>query len=202
MAVDINGCDILPLYVSPAHQKTLIEDVHKVVAQAPFVRLRTRHGYMSVQVTAAGQYFWYADEQGYRYQTQHPSGVVLPSIPESILSIWHDLVSKSVDPECCLINFYDARAKMGLHQDKDEADFSWPVVSISLGDTAVFRVGGLARRDPSKTVPLRSGDVVVIGGRARLVYHGIDRVSLGSSSLIPGGGRVNITLRVVRSVCA
>lgn len=197
MALDICGCDIFPQYLDLASQKKLVEDVYAVVALAPFVRLRTRRGYMSVQVTAAGKYFWYADEQGYRYQPCHPNGSALPPIPDSVLSIWRGLVSESVDPECCLINFYDAHAKMGLHQDKDEADFSWPVLSISLGDTAIFRVGGRGRRDPTRTIPLRSGDVVIIGGSARLVYHGIDRIQSGSSSLIPGGGRVNITLRVV-----
>ena len=111
-----------------------------------------------------------------------------PLIPKSILSVWHRLVSEKMDPECCLINFYDTHAKMGLHQDKDEADFSWPVLSISLGDTAIFRVGGCRRRDPTCTIPLGSGDVVVIGGPARLVYHGIDRIQPGSSSLIAGGG--------------
>ena len=86
---------------------------------------------------------------------------------------------------------------MGMHRDADEKDFSFPVVSISLGDSALFRIGGLSRKDPTSTVLLESGDVVVFGGAARLAYHGIDRVRAGSSRLLPEGGRINLTLRVV-----
>ena len=87
---------------------------------------------------------------------------------------------------------------MGLHQDKDEEEFAAPVVSLSLGDTALFRYGGLDRRDPTRSVRLRSGDAIVFGGPARLIYHGIDRLIAGSSDLLPQGGRLNLTLRKVR----
>ena len=92
---------------------------------------------------------------------------------------------------------YGEGAKMGLHQDRDEADFDMPVVSISLGDEALFRVGGVERGGPTRSIWLRSGDVAVMGGAARLVHHGIDRVRWGSSTLLPRGGRINLTLRVV-----
>jgi alkylated DNA repair protein (DNA oxidative demethylase) len=86
---------------------------------------------------------------------------------------------------------------MGLHRDADEADFSWPVLSISLGDPALFRVGGTVRTDPTASIELESGDVVVMGGGARCAYHGIDRIKFGQSALLPQGGRINLTLRVV-----
>ena len=98
------------------------------------------------------------------------------------------------------MNLYDADARMGLHQDNDEADFDYPVVSVSLGDTAVFRLGGLQRKDPTRSVRLASGDVCVLAGEARLAFHGIDRVVGGTSRLIPGGGRINLTLRRARGV--
>lgn len=85
---------------------------------------------------------------------------------------------------------------MGLHQDRDEAELDWPVVSISLGDEAMFRVGGQTRRDPTKSVWLKSGDVVVLAGVSRLAYHGIDRIKFGSSTLLDHGGRLNVTLRI------
>jgi alkylated DNA repair protein (DNA oxidative demethylase) len=84
---------------------------------------------------------------------------------------------------------------MGLHQDRDEADLTFPVLSISLGDTAVFRIGGVRRNDPTASVRLASGDVCILSGEARLAFHGVDRIVAGSSRLIPGGGRLNLTLR-------
>ena len=100
-------------------------------------------------------------------------------------------------PECCLVNFYSDGARMGLHQDKDEGDFEMPVVSVSLGDDALFRIGGRDRRDPTESVWLSSGDVLVLKRDSRLAYHGIDRVKPGSSTLLSNGGRINLTLRVV-----
>jgi alkylated DNA repair protein (DNA oxidative demethylase) len=100
-------------------------------------------------------------------------------------------------PDCCLVNWYGPKARMGMHRDADEKDFRWPVLSISLGDSAVFRMGGEKRSDPTTSVVLASGDVVVFGGTARLAYHGIDRIRAGGSRLLPGGGRINLTLRVV-----
>ena len=100
-------------------------------------------------------------------------------------------------PEACLINFYDPTAKMGLHQDRDETDFDAPVVSVSLGDCCLFRVGGLKRSDPTRSFRLNSGDVVVLGGDARLAFHGVDRIYPGTSTLLAEGGRINLTMRRV-----
>jgi alkylated DNA repair protein (DNA oxidative demethylase) len=152
---------------------------------------------MSVRMTSAGRYGWYTDRSGYRYIDRHPDGIPWPPIPESILSVWRALVSGERMPDCCLVNRYGPKARMGMHRDADEKDFSWPVLSISLGDSALFRMGGRERSDPTTSILLDSGDVVVFGGEARLAYHGIDRIRAGSSSLLPGGGRINLTCRVV-----
>ena len=152
---------------------------------------------MSVKMTAAGKYGWFTDRKGYRYIDQHPDGTPWPPIPDSVLTIWRDLVSRTRMPDCCLVNYYAEKARMGLHQDKDEANFDWPVLSISLGDTAVFRVGGTERGDKTRSIDLESGDIALLSGAARLAFHGVDRIRSGSSQLLKSGGRLNLTLRVV-----
>ena len=112
-----------------------------------------------------------------------------------MLELWRRFAPDAPAPDSCLINLYRGPAKMGLHQDADEKDFSVPVVSVSLGDTAVFRLGGQARSDPTRTVRLSSGDVCLLAGASRRAFHGVDRVLTGSSRLIPGGGRINLTMR-------
>jgi alkylated DNA repair protein (DNA oxidative demethylase) len=148
-------------------------------------------------MTSAGRCGWVSDRRGYRYEPRHPSGVDWPPIPDRILGLWREVTRLGRDPDCCLVNYYDAEARMGLHQDRDEADFSWPVVSVSLGDDALVRVGGTERSDPTASLWLRSGDVAVLEGASRLAFHGIDRVRAGSSTLLERGGRINLTLRVV-----
>lgn len=195
---DIGGVRIVPGLVSSPDQAALVDDLRAVVRAAPFFHPVTPRGQqMRVRMTAAGRFGWVSDRRGYRYEARHPSGVDWPPIPDRVLRIWHDVTGLARAPDCCLINYYNAEARMGLHQDRDEADFDWPVVSVSLGDDALFRVGGLARGDPTRSVWLRSGDVAVLGGAARLAFHGIDRLRGGSSTLLPQGGRLNLTLRVV-----
>jgi len=118
-------------------------------------------------------------------------------MPRSLIDLWSDVAGYPALPEACLINFYSESARMGSHRDADEADISAPVVSVSLGDDAVFHVGGLKRSDPKLRVVLKSGDVVVLAGQARHAYHGIDRVLTGTPDLLPEGGRINLTLRRV-----
>jgi DNA oxidative demethylase len=185
-------------FVDREGQEALVDDVRRVVAAAPLFRPVTARGRpMSVRMTSAGNYGWVSDRSGYRYEARHPEGMAWPAIPDRVLDIWNAVSGVERPPQCCLVNFYDAAAKMGLHQDRDEADFAMPVVSVSLGDDALFRVGGTARGGPTQSVWLSSGDVAVLSGEARLVYHGIDRIRPGSSTLLPKGGRINLTLRVV-----
>lgn len=179
-------------------QRALLEDVRGIAAQAPLFSPMTPYGKpMRVRMTSAGNYGWFSDRTGYRYVTRHPDGQAWPEIPESVLEIWRRLVSASRLPDCCLVNFYEEGARMGMHQDRDEADFGWPVLSVSLGDEGLFRMGNATRGGRTESIWLRSGDVVVMGGEARLLYHGLDRIRFGSSTLLPGGGRINLTLRVV-----
>ena len=198
MVLRIRGFEIHKAYLPPETQTRIVEALRHVLKTAPLYRPDTPYGTpMRVRMSSAGTLGWYSDKRGYRYVPAHPSGQPWPPIPEDILAIWRDLVGDARLPECCLINYYDEQARMGLHQDKDEADFSWPVISVSLGDDALFRMGNASRGGKTESVWLNSGDVVVMGGEARLTYHGVDRIRFGSSSLLPKGGRINLTLRVV-----
>ncbi|WP_037314623.1 alpha-ketoglutarate-dependent dioxygenase AlkB family protein [Ruegeria halocynthiae] len=193
----LRGFDIRKAYLDGPAQARLIALLRPILKTAPLFRPVTPSGKeMSVRMTSAGSLGWVTDKTGYRYQPQHPKGMEWPTIPDAILDIWRDLASPDRDPDCCLINYYGEDARMGLHQDKDEADFSWPVLSISLGDDAMFRIGNTSRGGKTESIWLNSGDVVVMGGPARLTYHGIDRIRFGSSKLLPKGGRINLTLRV------
>lgn len=196
--IDVKGVRVVPGALGPDAQRALVADLRGVAAAAPFFRPVTRWGKeMSVRMTSAGTCGWVSDRRGYRYEPKHPSGVDWPPIPESVLDIWRAVTGLGRDPDCCLVNYYAEGARMGLHQDRDEADFGWPVVSVSLGDDALFRVGGTERGDPTSSVWLRSGDIAVLEGPARLAFHGIDRVKPGTSTLLENGGRINLTLRVV-----
>jgi DNA oxidative demethylase len=183
-----------------AAQQALVGDLRKVVAAAPLFAPVTPGGKaMSVRMSSAGRLGWITDRRGYRYEPFHPDGQPWPGIPDSVLAIWNKVAGTERQPDCCLINFYGEGAKMGLHQDRDEGDFRFPVVSVSLGDDALFRMGGTDRASATSSVWLRSGDVVVMGGPARLAWHGVDRILHASSTLLPKGGRLNLTLRVVAS---
>jgi len=198
LAFDLNGVTVHPGFVGDLSQAEMIVDLRKIITLAPLFSPQTPSGKpMRVRMSAAGKYGWYSDRRGYRYVAQHPSGRAWPAIPDSILAVWRALGAAGRDPDCCLINYYDQNAKMGLHQDRDEVDFTFPVVSISLGDAALFRVGGTERGGKTASAWLRSGDVAVLGGAARLAYHGVDRIRFGSSTLLAKGGRINLTLRVV-----
>ena len=184
-----------------AAQAGLLREVRTIIGEAPlYVPTMPRSGRpMSVRMTNAGALGWVTDkERGYRYQAVHPvTGAPWPQIPKRLLDLWAELADYPHPPEACLVNYYADAARMGLHQDRDEDDFDAPVLSVSLGDSAVFRVGGTTRKGPSRTVELKSGDVVVLGGADRLAYHGVDRVLPGTSGLLDEGGRFNLTLRRV-----
>lgn len=194
------GLRYLPGHLSLGDQLKLVETLRAAVAQAPLVTpVMPRTGRpFTVRMTNLGPLGWVSDRAGYRYQAHHPeTGKPWPPIPEMVLDVWRQVSGYPHEPEACLVNFYHGGAKMGLHRDEDEEDFSAPVVSISLGDTAVFRMGGPERGGRTETLKLSSGDVLVMGGQSRLCYHGIDRVLTGTSTLLKDGGRINLKLRRV-----
>ena len=195
------GTRHIPGFLDIAAQNALLEDIRTIVVVAPlYTPAMPRTGKeMSVRMTNCGSLGWVTDkERGYRYQETHPiTGKPWPAMPESLLKLWRDIAAYPHDPEACLINFYDATAKMGLHQDRDESDFNAPVVSVSLGDACLFRVGGTKRNMPTQSFRLESGDVVVLGGTSRLAFHGVDRIYAGSSTILKNGGRINLTMRRV-----
>lgn len=194
----LRGVAVFRGFLTPAAQASMVADLRRVVAAATFFAPVTPSGRpMSVRMTAAGRFGWVSDRRGYRYDPVHPSGLPWPPIPDTVMAVWDQVANCSRAPECCLVNLYRDAARMGLHQDRDEADFACPVVSISLGDEGLFRVGNISRGGTTESVWLQSGDVVVMGGPARLIHHGIDRIRQGSSTLLDGGGRINLTLRVV-----
>ena len=192
---------LTPAYLDRAAQLELLAAVRAVIATAPlYVPRMPRSGKpMSVRMTNCGPLGWVTDaERGYRYQATHPeTGAAWPPIPDILLAAWRELGGYPRPPEACLVNFYAADARLGLHQDKDEEDFAAPVVSLSLGATCLFRVGGLKRSDPTRALRLASGDAVVLGGEGRLAFHGVDRILPGTSTLIAEDGRITLTLRRV-----
>lgn len=182
-------------------QVALLAALRHIMAVAPlYTPTMPRSGKpMSVRMTNCGPLGWVTDKDGgYRYQATHPeTGSPWPPMPQMLLDLWDEVASYPFPPEACLVNYYAGDAKMGLHQDRDEEDFAAPVLSVSLGDTGIFRVGGGSRKDPARKFELKSGDVFVLDGEDRLAFHGIDRILAGTSDLLPEGGRINLTLRRV-----
>jgi alkylated DNA repair protein (DNA oxidative demethylase) len=196
----VEGMRFIPGHLDRPAQEAMLAAIRAVIGAAPLYtpRMPKSGKPMSVRMTNCGALGWVTDERGYRYQPTHPeTGLVWPPIPEVLLRAWRNLSGYPHLPEACLINVYGANARMGLHQDRDEQNFAAPVVSLSLGDTCLFRLGGSHRSDPTQSFRLASGDAVVLGGDARLAFHGVDRIMPGTSTLIVEGGRINLTLRRV-----
>lgn len=194
------GVILAPGFLARAEQEALRDEIFATLAEAPPFRPRMpRTGKpFSVMMSNCGPLGWVSDESGYRYQPTHPeTGAAWPPIPARLLAAWAQLAPGAPPPEACLINLYDSKARMGLHQDRDEADLAAPVVSLSLGETALFRWGGAKRNDPTRSFRLESGDAMAFGGESRLAFHGVDRILTGTSTLLPEGGRINLTLRRV-----
>ena len=193
---DLPGFRYWPGALDAKAQTALMADVQAALAVAPLYQPVTPGGKpFSVRMTNLGRFGWVSDRTGYRYQATHPAtGAPWPAIPETLLTLWDTLTEGLPPPDACLVNLYRDTARMGLHQDKDEADLSAPVLSISLGDTAVFRIGS-AGGGATRSLRLTSGDICALTGPARMARHGIDRLLAGSSTLVPGGGRINLTLR-------
>lgn len=201
MRVLPQGIRHIPDFLDRQKQESLVESIRVIVSEAPlFVPAMPKTGKpMSVRMTNCGSLGWVTDkERGYRYQPEHPiTGRPWPAMPDALLDIWRTVSGSPKEPEACLVNFYTDDARMGLHQDRDEQDLETPVVSISLGDSCLFRVGGRERNDRTLSFKLSSGDVVVLGGEGRLAFHGVDKIYPGTSTLLKNGGRINLTLRRV-----
>jgi len=196
----IEGFRFLPEYFRPDAQRALVAEVLALLNDNPVYRgAMPRTGkQLSVRNTNLGPLGWVSDIKGYRYQAHHPeTGRAWPAIPQVLLDLWTDVSSYHAPPEACLVNWYEADSRLGLHIDADESAKDAPVVSVSLGSRALFRLGGLERNSPTSSMRLASGDVVVLGGQSRRAYHGVDRIYPDSSTLVPGGGRINLTLRRV-----
>ena len=195
------GLRYFPDHFDRPAQEALVAAIREVVAEAPlFVPRMPKTGKpMSVRMSNCGPLGWVTDKDGgYRYQNTHPdTGRPWPAIPDVLLALWDEVSGYAKPPEACLVNFYDPDARMGLHQDRDENEFGAPVVSVSLGDQCLFRVGGVSRSDPTRSFRLSSGDVFVFGGESRLIFHGVDRIYAGTSTLLKNAGRINLTLRRV-----
>lgn len=190
---------LLPEYAAAAAGELLVT-IGDVAAEAPFRRMETPGGYrMSVAMTNCGEWGWVTDRAGYRYEREDPvSGRRWPAMPAALVALAQGAAAEAgfagFDPDACLINRYEAGAKMSPHQDRDERDFSQPIVSVSLGLPAVFLLGGWKRNDPLRRLRLEHGDVIVWGGPARLRFHGVMPVKAGAHPLT-GACRINLTFR-------
>ena len=193
----IQGLDYFPNYLSEEQIDILRQDINFALIKAPLFRpaMQKTGSELSVKMSNMGNIDWVSDKiGGYRYQSYHPdTKQKWPKISDNILDIWHKVTNLIISPDCCLINHYDIKSKMGLHIDNDEKDFSYPVLSISIGNSALFRFGGLKRSDKTRSIKLNNGDVLMMSGQSRLIYHGIDKIYPSSRF----DHRINLTLRKI-----
>lgn len=195
-----SGLRLYPGYLDRGAQMALVAALEQIFAAAPLFtpRMPKSGRPMSVRMSNCGRLGWITDEAGYRYEPNHPvTKQAWPPMPDVLIAAWNELGGYRYPPQACLINFYGEAAKMGLHQDRDEEDFDAPVVSLSLGDSCLFRIGGPKRGDPTRSLRLSSGDALVLAGNDRLAFHGVDRIYPGTSTVLAQGGRINLTLRRV-----
>ncbi len=181
---------LFPAFLSINQQRRLAAEVHGVLERAPlYSPAMPRSGSpYSVQMSNCGSHGWVSDRSGYRYTAVHPAtGAPWPEIPPMVLDLWHSTTGV----------YYGPAAKLGLHRDQDEEARDAPILSISLGDAAVFRLGGPERKSPTRSLRLGSGDLLILSGPSRHWFHGVDRILPGTSQLLPEGGRINLTLRRV-----
>ena len=193
----IQGLDYFPNYLSEEQIDILRQDINFALMQAPLFKptMPKTGRELSVKISNMGNIGWVADKiGGYRYQSYHPdTKQKWPKISDNILNIWHKVTNLKISPDCCLINYYGSKSKMGLHVDNDEKDFSYPVLSISIGNSALFRFGGLKRSDKTRSIKLNNGDVLMMSGKSRSIYHGIDKIYPSNQF----DHRINLTLRKI-----
>jgi alkylated DNA repair protein (DNA oxidative demethylase) len=196
------GLVYVPGLLDRPRQEALLAALREGLKRAPlFTPTMPRTGKaFSVKMSNCGPLGWVSDRDGgYRYQPVHPvTCKPWPAIPQIALEAWESLTDRAAPPDACLVNYYSSSARMALHQDRDEEDLAAPVVSLSLGDSCLFRFGGDKRDGATRSLRLHSGDAIVLGGSSRLVFHGVDRIFAGSSTLVEEGGRFNLTLRIVK----
>ncbi len=204
----VNGFLLLRRFFDRAAQGRLVEACREVARRAPFITPVMADGKpFRVEMTNAGEWGWLSDRSGYRYARGHPvTGDPWPAPPPALAAAVADAVAAALGdhaaaafhPQCYLINRYSpGRGRLGLHRDQDERDRAQPIITLSLGVDAVFLAGGARRKDPVRRVPLQSGDVVVMSGRTRMAYHGIDRLLPTFSPVTGDGSRLSVTVRRV-----
>src|SRR5262245_19059667 len=176
---EASGFRLLRGFFSRQQQEALLAEVLAAITAAPFFRGRMpRTGTpLSVEMTNLGPLGWVSAVEGYSYRPTHPeTGAPWGPMPQTLLDLWNEVGDWPAPPEACLVNYYKPGCKLGLHVDADEDAKFAPVVSVSLGDDALFRLGGPVRKDPTRSFRLQSGDVVVLGGASRRFFHGVDRI--------------------------
>jgi DNA oxidative demethylase len=197
----LNGFHHLPGFFSLEQQRELLSSCRAIARVSPlFTPVMPGSGAkFNYQMTNCGDWGWISDIKGYRYTREHPvTGEPWAAIPEIIRTSAMNLAEAygySLLPQTCLINYYPAGGKLGLHQDNSEKNQTAPIISFSLGDDAVFLIGGLRRSDPTKEIVLRSGDALIMGGEARMAFHGVKKILPKTSNFLRHGGRINLTIR-------
>lgn len=191
--------------LSLREQEVLRECVRAIARVAPLMTPQMPGGTeFLLKLTNAGEYGWCADGQRFFYAPRQATGRAWPPIPQPIMAgarnAAHEAGFTSYAPNACLINYYESgKGRLGLHRDDTQGeDFTQPIVTISLGASAVFRIGGQSRKDPQREIELQSGDVLVMGADGRMLFHQVVKVCVGTSGLLPKGGRLSLTLRQVR----
>lgn len=190
------GLNYFPDYLKKPLINDIICNLRNLAKESPFFipKMPKTNKSFSVKITNMGNVGWVSDKEGYRYQDFHPiTKKSWSKIPSNITNIWQELINANTKPDCCLVNCYDKNAKMGLHIDNDEKDFSYPVLSISIGASALFRFGGLKRSDKTQSIKLNNGDIIILSGKSRLIYHGIDKIYPNDKF----NYRINITMRKI-----
>lgn len=199
------GITVLPNFLSQRDQIKFVETTRQIVSEAPLTAPKMWNGSkFKVKVTSCGSYGWFADERGYKYLTKHPlTQKPFPKMPK----VFYDFAKKCAEevllvnykPQTCLINYYqNETGRLGLHVDDTEEDLTSPIVTLSLGDSCVFVVGGLERKDKIQKIVLHSGDVVIMHRQGRMLYHGVEKLLPGTSKLLRTGGRLSLTFRKVK----